>query len=99
MSDPNKDAFDKASLSKGIAERDKIINVYRAYGILDQNDAIHKIQELRLSDKEVAEATAAQLAVSSVPFSIATNDQLVSELIMQRDILQAKLLKLQAEDQ
>ena len=38
-------------------------------------------------------------ATSFVPFNQSTNDQLVGELIMQRDILQAKLIKKQLEEQ
>ncbi len=95
---PIKDEIDEVSLSRGVAERDRIINTYKRFGVLDRNDAIHTIQALRLSDKEVA-ATTIQLAISSVPFSSATNDQIVGELIMQRDILQAKLIKLHAAEQ
>ena len=99
MCRPIKDETDIASLVKDIVERDRLINTFQCLGCLDQNDAIHKIQELRVRDKEVAEATSVQLAVSSVPFRIATNEQIVGELIMQRNILQAKLFKLQMEGQ
>ena len=43
MSNPIKDAFDKASLIKNIDERDSIISDYQRYGLLDRDDAIKKI--------------------------------------------------------
>ncbi|MCI8742492.1 MAG: hypothetical protein HFG63_07655 [Lachnospiraceae bacterium] len=98
MSNPIKDAFDKASLIKDIDERDNIILNYQRYGLLDRNDAIKKIQELRISDEDIAVATSVNLSVSSIPFSQSTNDQIVGELAMQRNILQAKLIKKQAEE-
>lgn len=91
-----KDAFDKASLIKDINERDSIIFNYQRYGLLDRDDAIKKIQELRISDEDIAAVIAVNLSVSSIPFSQSTNDQLVGELAMQRNILQAKLIKKQA---
>ncbi len=98
MSNLIKDAFDKASLIKDINERNGIILNYQKYGSLDRNEAIRKIQELRINDKDIAAATAVNLAVSSTPFNQSTNDQIVGELVMQRNILQAKLIKRQAEE-
>ncbi len=99
MNNPIKDIFDKESLIKGITERKNIICKYQETGFLDQNDAIKKIQELRINDEDVAAVTFLKLATSSVPFTQSTNDQIVGELAMQRDILQAKLIKKQAEEQ
>ncbi len=93
MSNSIKDIFDKQSLIKDINEREKIILDYQNRGILDRNSAIKKIQELRIADKDVASVTALKLATFSVPFTQATNKQLVEELIMQRNILQTKLVK------
>jgi len=98
MSNPIKDIFDIESLSKDIAERENIIQNYRATGYLDRNDAIKKIQELRINDGDVAAVTSVNLVTSSIPFSQSTNDQIVAELAMQRDILQAKLIKKQMEE-
>ncbi len=98
MSNPIKNKFDKTSLIKDISERDRIISNYEKYGSLDRNEAIKKIQELRTKDKDIAAATAVNLAVSSTPFSQSTNGQIVGELVMQRDILQGKLIKIQAEE-
>lgn len=83
------------SLIKDIAEREKIIFDYKKYRILDRNKAINKIQELRVTDKEVEEITTAKLAVSSIPFSMSSNKQIIDELDMQLDILKAKLFELQ----
>lgn len=99
ISNPIKDAFDKASLTKDIDERDSIIFNYQRYGWLDRDAAIKKIQELRISDEDIAAAAAVNLSVSSIPFSQSTNDQIVGELAIQRHILQAKLIKKQAEEQ
>jgi len=85
------DEFDKASLIKEIHERDIII--------CNRDDAIRKIQELRKGDKDIATATVVNLSVSSTPFSQSTNDQIVRELAMQRNILQAKLIKKNTEEQ
>lgn len=99
MSNSIKDTFDKASLIKDIDERENIICSYQRYGLLNRDDAIKKIQELRIKDEEVLKVTSVNLVVSSIPFIQSTNDQIVSELIMQRNILQAKLWKKQSEDQ
>lgn len=98
MSNLNKKSFDNASLIKDIAERDNIIRNYQLYGLLDRDYAIKKILELRISDNDVATVTSVNLSVSSTPFSRSTNDQIVAELAMQRDILKAKLIKEQAEE-
>ena len=91
MSNPIIDKHNEFSMCKAIAERDGIINHYNSFGILNRADAIHKIQELRLTDKEVAEVTAVQQIISSVPLNAATDAQLIGELMLQRNILQAKL--------
>lgn len=54
MSNPAKDIFDIESLSKDVAERENIIQSYRITGHLDRNDAIKKIQELRINNGDVA---------------------------------------------
>ncbi|MCI8417712.1 MAG: hypothetical protein HFI33_09530 [Lachnospiraceae bacterium] len=94
-----KDIFDKESMSKDIAEIENIICNYQRYGLLDRENAMKKIKELRISDEDIAAATSINLSVSSIPFSQSTNDQIVGELAMQRDILQAKLIKKQVEEQ
>ena len=94
-----KDIFDKESMSKDIAEIENIICNYQRYGLLDRENAMKKIKELRISDEDIEAATSINLSVSSIPFSQSTNDQIVGELAMQRDILQAKLIKKQVEEQ
>ena len=86
-------------MSKDIAEIENIICNYQRYGLLDRENAMKKIKELRISDEDIAAATSINLSVSSIPFSQSTNDQIVGELAMQRDILQAKLIKKQVEEQ
>ena len=98
MSNSIKETFDKASLIKDINERENIVCNYQRYGVLDRDDAIKKIQELRIKDEDVLKVTSANLAVSSTPFNQSTNDQIVNELIMQRNILQAKLRGKQSEE-
>ena len=93
MSNSVKDEFDKVSLINDIREIDSIVFNYQEYGLLDRNEAIRKIKKLRITDKDIAAATAAGLAASSTPFCQSTNDQIVGELIMQRNILQEKLIK------
>ena len=95
MSNLNKESFDIASLIKDIAERDDIICNYQLYGLLDRDNAIKKILELRISDNDVSTITFVKLSVSSTPFNQSTNDQIVAELAIQRDVLEAKLSALQ----
>lgn len=83
------------SLIKDIVEREKIISDYKKYGILDRDKAINKIQELRIKDKEVERVTTANLAISSIPFYMSSDEQIVAELDMQKGILEAKLSALQ----
>lgn len=85
----------KESIIKDIVDRKKIVFDYRMYGILDRDSAINKIKELRNKDKEVEKITTLNLAISSIPFSMSSNDQIVAELDMQKTILEAKLFRLQ----
>ena len=85
----------KESIIKDIIDRKKIVFDYRMYGILDRNSAINKIKELRNKDKEVEKITTVNLAISSIPFSMSSDDQIVAELDMQKTILEAKLFRLQ----
>lgn len=98
MSNPIKDEFDKISLSKDISEINNIIQVFQETGFLDRDNAIDKIKKLRNNDEDIAIVTAAKLLSYSIPFEQTSNTQIVSELIMQRDILQAKLVKKIAEE-
>lgn len=85
----------KESLIKDIAEIEKIISDYKKYGVLDRDKAINKIQELRIKDKEVEKITIAKLVTFSIPFSMSSDEQIVAELDMQKEILKAKLFRLQ----
>ena len=97
MSNPIKDEFDKTSLSKDISEINNTIEVFQETGYLDRDNAIDKIKKLRTNDEDIAIVTAAKLLSYSIPFEQTSNTQIVSELIMQRDILLAKLAKKIAE--
>ena len=92
MGNQFKDVYDKASILKDISDREQMIRGYQLMGRLDRNKAIAKIQELRLTDAEVAMATTARLAVSATPFEQVPDQAIVAELQMQVDILAAKLL-------
>ena len=85
----------KESLIKDIAEIEKIISDYKKNGVLDRDKAINKIQELRIKDKEVEKITIAKLATFSIPFSMSSDEQIGAELDMQKEILKAKLFRLQ----
>ena len=98
MSNPIKDEFDKISLSKDISEINNIIQVFQETGFLDRDNAIDKIKKLRNNDEDIAIVTTVKLLSYSIPFEQTSNTQIVSELIMQRDILLAKLAKKIAEE-
>ncbi len=82
---------DRDSLIKDIAERGKIISDYKNYGNLDRDKAIDKILDLRTKDKDVREITTANLAISSIPFCMSSDEQIVAELDLQKKILETKL--------
>lgn len=89
---------DKEKLIKDIADRNFIINQYRLKGNIDRAEAIRKINELRISDNVVATITATKLLSYSVPFNCATDEQVIAELKMQVDILNAELSEKFTED-
>mgnify|MGYP004447036563 FL=1 len=60
---------------------------------LDRDKAISKIQELRITNENVAAVTAVKLAQYSVPFPQVTDESIVAGLKMQMDILTAELAK------
>lgn len=90
-----KKTYDRASMLKDITDREQMINNFRRTGYLDRDKAIQKIQELRLSDTDVAAATTARLSISSTPFSQVSDQGIIAELQMQLEILSAKTLKIQ----
>lgn len=50
----NKEDYkDKVKILNDIKERENIINSYNTFGCLDRENAIHKIQELRIKDSQV----------------------------------------------
>ena len=84
---------EKASILKDIDDRMQLIQNYRQTRYLDRDKAIDLIQRLRLFDKDVAMITVERLAVSSTPFTEASDQGIVDELVMQVGILTAKLAK------
>ena len=93
MNAPIKKAYDIASIRKDIQEREQMINDYQMTRRLDRDKAISKIMELRGKDAKVAAVTDIKLAQFSVPFSQAPDENIVSELKMQMDILSSELAK------
>ncbi|MGN0576088.1 MAG: hypothetical protein ACI4J2_08660 [Ruminococcus sp.] len=93
MNDPVKKAYDIDSIRKDINERQQMIKEYINTRHLDRDKAIAKIMELRGKDVKVAAVTDIKLAQFSVPFSQAPDENIVSELKMQMDILTAELAK------
>lgn len=93
MNDPIKKAYDIDSIRKDIQERQQMINEYQTTRRLDRNKAISKIQELRITNENVAAVTAVNLSQYSVPFSQVSDENIVAELKMQMDILSVELAK------
>lgn len=93
MNDPIKKAYDIDSIRKDIQERQQMINEYLMTRRLDRDKAISKIQELRITNENVAAVTVVKLSQYSVPFSQVTDENIVAELKMQMDILSAELAK------
>ncbi len=65
----------------------------------ERDFTLEQFEQVMNFDEDIAATTAANLSVSSIPFSQSTDDQIVGELTMQRDILQARLIKKKAEEQ
>ena len=83
---------DKVKILNDIKERENIINSYNTFGCLDRENAIHKIQELRIKDSQVGQVTAIKLVQHTIPFEQASDSQIVNELMMQVGILKSELL-------
>ena len=99
MSNPIKKEYDKLSLTKDIAEREKIVYQFQTTGFLDRNDAIEKITSLQLTDVELALTTKAQQKVSgSVNLYQVDDNLIISNMQFQIDFLKVKLAKLELED-
>lgn len=99
MSNSIKREYDKLSISKNIAEREKIVYQFQTTGFLDRNDAIKKITSIQITDAELALATKAKQAVSgSVNLYQVDDSLIISNMLFQIDFLKAKLAKLEVED-
>ncbi len=84
---------DTKSLIKDIKERNDIIRKYNLYGLLDRDDAIRKIMELRAKDKEVLQIAIENMTGPITLLDQLTNDQLAKELSAQITILLIKLMR------
>ena len=84
---------DTESLIKDIKERDNIIRKYNLYGLLDRDDAIRKIMELRAKDKKVLQIAIENMTGPITLLDQLTNDQLAKELSAQITILLIKLMR------
>lgn len=94
MNAPIKKAYDIDSIIKDINERQEMIDEYMNTRHLDRDKAISKIQELRVTNENVAAVTAVKLVQYSVPFSQVPDENIVAELKMQVGILIAELTKI-----
>ena len=93
MSVSIKKAYNIDSIKKDMHERQQMINDYMNTRHLDRENAISKIQRLRITDENIATVTAVKLAQYSVPFSKVPDENIVAELKMQMYILSMKLAK------
>ena len=85
--------IDIIEIYKDIDEREKIIDKFYTYGIFDRDEAISKIQRLRLKDSRVAEVTSMKLARSAIPFDKSTDQDIINELKMQVEVLKTELVR------
>ena len=81
MSNPIKREFDKASLIKDIADREKIISCFQTTGYLDRDDAIKKIETKIFTDADLTLATAVkQIQSGSVNLRQVDNNLIITDL-------------------
>lgn len=99
MSNPLKKDYDRLSIKKDIAERERILHLYQTTGFIDRNDAIEKISSLQITDAEIALATRVKQAESgSIDLHQADNALIVANMQFQIDVLKGKLTKLEMEE-
>ena len=91
-------AFENQSLLKDIRDIDDMLNQYRQSGVINREKVISKIRELRITNKDIREATMATLPLNPIPFREASNDQLAGELNADKLILQENYLRNKQED-
>lgn len=88
----DKQRFDYIKMNKDLSDRQQIIDEFNRTRYLDRSKAISLIQSLRLEDADVmAATTAAHLASGTTTWDRATNEQVIGELILQVNVVQAKI--------
>ena len=88
----DKQQYDYAKLNKDLSDRQQIIDEFNRTRYLDRAKAISLVQSLRVEDADVMFATTAAHAAGGVTtWDKATNEQVVGELILQVNVLQAKI--------
>lgn len=90
------DSFKKlqeiTSLEKDILNREKIINDFLQYGVLDKKSAIEKIEELQRNDIDIVIATnLKQQQVGGINLNNANDFTIIENLKFQIDLLKEKL--------
>ena len=86
-----KDTNILTSKLKDVNDRQLLIDKYLTTGILDRDDAVSKIKELREKDKDIMTFTSVKLAQNAIPFDFATDLQLIEELKMQVQLLEVEI--------
>ena len=86
------DIINNLSNLKDINERQSIIDKYYRYGILDRDEAIRKIIELRITDFSVAAFYELQSTQPQIKLEEASDLQLIKELETQITILSGKYI-------
>ena len=80
-------ALENLSLLKDIQDIDDMLNQYCHNGLINREKAISKIRELRITNEDAGRTVMAVLPYNFIPFSDASDAQLVSELHTYREVL------------
>ena len=86
-------AFENLIILKDIQEINDLLNGYCQIGYMDREKAISKIRELRITNSDIRKAATAMLPSNAIPFSQASDSQLVGELNAYRAILAENYLR------
>ena len=86
-------ASENVSLLKDIQDIENMLDQYCRSGFINREKAIAKIQELRITNKDIGKAAAAVPLFYSIPFSKASDNQLAGELGAYKAILEENHLR------